>query len=135
MQEHADGLAASQHVRYELAGQRLGAAKGHEDTRRFSWLRIGRNAHRTAFAHFLDDAENAFLGRCCHPVAQLHALFAQQVIHRFQLGRTVKDDRLALAAIEVIEHFPVAQVTGNPDYALARRQRFLEHLKPFDFTH
>jgi hypothetical protein len=46
-----------------FAGQRLGGEERHEHPGGFGRLRVGRNAHLATTAHFLDDAENAFLGR------------------------------------------------------------------------
>lgn len=135
MQEHADRLVACEHVRHELAGQRLGGEERHEDPRRLRRLRVGRNAHLAAFAHFLDHAEDAFLGRRSDAVTQLHALLAQQVIHRLELRRAVENDRFALAAIEVVQHLPVAQVAGDTDHAFARGQGFVEDFQAFDFAH
>src|SRR3989338_6423721 len=124
-----------EHAGNKLAGQRLGAEEGHEYPGRQARLRISRNAHRTAFAHFLDHAEDAFLGRRRNAVTQLHTLLAQQIIDRFELGRAVEDDRFTLRAVEVVKHFPVTQVAGDADYALAAGQSLLEHIQTLDFTH
>ena len=119
MQEHADRFAAREHVRYELAGQGLSGEERHENPGGFGRFRVSGNAHCTTFAHFLDDTEDAFLGGSGDLVAQLHSLLLQQLVHRLQFWRTVENDRFALAAIEVVEHFPVAQVAGDADHAFA----------------
>ena len=113
MQEHTHRLVTRKHVRHELAGKRLGGKKRYEDPGGLSRLRVGRNTHLAAFAHFLDHTENAFLGGSRHAVAQLHALLAQQLVHGLELGRAIENDRFALAAVEVVQHFPVAQVAGD----------------------
>ncbi len=135
MQEYTHRLATRQHVRHELAGQRLGTQKRHEDPRGFGRFRIGRDTDGAALAHFLDHTEDALLGRGRNAIAQLHALLAQQFVHGLELGRTVENDRFALAAIEVIEHFPVAQVAGDAHHALARGECVLEDFQAFDFAH
>ncbi|MNM90612.1 hypothetical protein D3C81_1028790 [compost metagenome] len=134
MQEHPNRLAACEHVGHELAGQRLGGKERHEDARRLGWLRVCRNTHLTPFAHFLDDAQDAFLGGSRHAVTQLHTLFTQQIIDRLKLGRTVENNRFALVAIEVIKHFPVAQVAGDANHTLTRGQRRLQHFQAFNFA-
>ena len=63
----------------------------------------------------------------------LHALLAQQVIHRLQLRRAVEDDRFALVAVEVVQHFPVAQVAGDADHAFTRGQGLLQHFQAMHF--
>ena len=54
-----------------------------------------RQTHGAALAHFLDDAEDAFLGRGCDAVAHLHALLLQQLVDRLELGRAIENDRFA----------------------------------------
>ena len=134
MQEYANGLVAREHVRHEFTGERLGGKKRYEDPGGLSRLRVGRNAHLAAFAHFLDHAENAFLGGSRHAVAQLHALLAQQFVHSLELGRAIENDRFALAAIEVVQHFPVAQVAGDAHHAFARSQGLVQHFQALDFA-
>src|SRR5690606_1085228 len=80
----------------------------------------------TAATHFADDADDAFAGRGRHLVAQLGTLALQQLVHRLLLGWTVENDRRAFEAVPVVEHFPVAQVAGDADQALAFAQRLLD---------
>ena len=99
--------------------------KGTKYPGRQARLRVGGNTHCTAFAHFLNHAEDAFLGRWRNTVTQLHTLLAQQLINSLQLWRTVEDDRFALRAVGPE---PQAQrrrlrfSPGFPDPPSARRQ-------------
>src|SRR5690554_3683777 len=128
MQEDPLGRMTLEQPRHELAGQRLDPEEGHEHAALECRLGIGGNTHSTALAHLAHDTDDALAGGGRHLVAQLGPLSLQEFVHRLLLGWAVEDDRRALAAVPVVEHFPVAQVTGDADHTLAGGQGLIQQM-------